>query len=234
MSSGQEIWFVAIFFWIACGIIAAGIASQKKAGITGFFLGLFFGPLGVLGACFLDERERCPHCRHRVDDGVRICGVCRQPINWAGSVGLSEGTLAFADSVREEEMRQEREYRRQLRHYAQDRIQAKRDQDREAVIQFFRTIRDNAIAFGVPAARRCGRVLLAPFLAVNHFLDLISEGSKAIKCAYIGLVFFLIATPLLLLLFALGSSRVSQEAAPPKEVDQRPVAIDAANRAANK
>jgi hypothetical protein len=234
MSSGQEIWIVAIFFWVACGIIAAGIASQKKAGITGFFLGLFFGPLGVLGACFLDERERCPHCRHRVDDGVRICGVCRQPINWASSVGWSESTSAFADTTREEEMRQEREYRRRLQQHAEQRVRAQRDQDREALIQFCRKIRDNVVAFGVPAARRCGRFLFAPFLAVNHFLDLISDGSKSIKYAYIGLVVFLIATPLLLVRIVLGPSLESAEAAPPQEVDQRPVAVDAANGVADK
>jgi hypothetical protein len=43
-------WF---FFWLLCAVASAMIGSRKGAGVAGFFLGLLFGPFGILFALLI-------------------------------------------------------------------------------------------------------------------------------------------------------------------------------------
>lgn len=84
-----------VFFWIGswfvCGLIGLYVADARGGNSrAGFWLGMLFGPLGVLISFFLkDERElelrdphdgarkRCPDCAESVRAEAKICRFCR-------------------------------------------------------------------------------------------------------------------------------------------------------------
>jgi hypothetical protein len=48
----------AVFIWIICGVIAGAIASGNGRSFAAwFFLGILFGPLGVIGALIVGKDE---------------------------------------------------------------------------------------------------------------------------------------------------------------------------------
>lgn len=61
------LWIIASIALLICAVGASHIAEQRQAGTEGFFFGLFFGPLGVIAAGFLDRRPRCPRCGGRIN-----------------------------------------------------------------------------------------------------------------------------------------------------------------------
>lgn len=73
---------VAVIVNVICGPIAAGIAARREAGLTGLMLGLFFGPLGIIAAGFLDERQACPHCGNAVNNNFATCAACHGAVHW--------------------------------------------------------------------------------------------------------------------------------------------------------
>lgn len=53
------------------------IGKSKERGCAGFFLGLLFGPLGlVITALLSDDRPRCPECLGVVNDYAKKCQNC--------------------------------------------------------------------------------------------------------------------------------------------------------------
>ncbi|MFO0840853.1 MAG: hypothetical protein U0797_00450 [Gemmataceae bacterium] len=75
-----------VIVWVMFGALAAFIAEQKRAGVTGFIIGFLFGPLGVVVACFLDARPPCPECGGpipvREDFRPSTCMHCRAGLRW--------------------------------------------------------------------------------------------------------------------------------------------------------
>ncbi|QDU14724.1 Double zinc ribbon [Gimesia maris] len=61
---------------IICGIFGAIVGGSKDAGTAGFWLGLLFGPLGILVAFTLDNREKCLQCGSRLDGEAKVCPSC--------------------------------------------------------------------------------------------------------------------------------------------------------------
>lgn len=61
---------------IVCAMIGATIAAPKEAGSSGFWCGLFLGPIGVLVATTLDNRPQCGDCMSRVDRAAKKCPHC--------------------------------------------------------------------------------------------------------------------------------------------------------------
>ena len=47
-----------------------------------FFLGLFFGPLGLIASLGIDNRYKCVYCRGRVNDRPQICPHCHSELFW--------------------------------------------------------------------------------------------------------------------------------------------------------
>lgn len=54
--------FIVLILLVACGALGGIAAERNQAFGWGFFLGLVFGPLGVMVACFIDNRPLCPRC----------------------------------------------------------------------------------------------------------------------------------------------------------------------------
>ncbi|MFC1758180.1 hypothetical protein ACFL2H_05360 [Planctomycetota bacterium] len=77
------LWFVLIVYWIGCGFVGCTIASRRMEGEKGFWMGFFFGPVGVFGAAFLDNRPQCPRCGGRLNEGFEICQNCATTIDWS-------------------------------------------------------------------------------------------------------------------------------------------------------
>ena len=68
--------------WIASGILGGIVGAQKDAGVYGFFLGIIFGPLGVVAALSLDGRPKCPACTGRLNGRARVCPCCHAALVW--------------------------------------------------------------------------------------------------------------------------------------------------------
>jgi hypothetical protein len=67
-----------IIIWFLCGVAAAVIGSRKGAGCSGFFLGLLFGPFGIIIALAMKgDRIRCPLCKELIHKKAVICPHCR-------------------------------------------------------------------------------------------------------------------------------------------------------------
>lgn len=73
--------FAALAVWIALAFLGAWIGSQKSAAISGLLLGLLFGPLGVIVACFVDGRPQCPYCFGKVEQKATTCQHCTKAIS---------------------------------------------------------------------------------------------------------------------------------------------------------
>jgi len=86
---------------------AAG--SAKEAATEGFFFGLLFGPLGVLGAFALDNRPQCKTCLGRVPSGAKKCLHCGEPFGRSGAeTEIKRQTRLY----RQEQLARNEEYQR--------------------------------------------------------------------------------------------------------------------------
>ena len=74
-------WLLVFVAWLVCIGYAGDVGARKHCRLSGIFLGLFFGPLGIVAAAFLDARPQCPNCGGRLN-GTRlapypVCPHCR-------------------------------------------------------------------------------------------------------------------------------------------------------------
>lgn len=84
-----------VFLWIVCGIISAMIASNKGRSTAGwFFVGLLFGPLGIVAALVVSadhqalkdkkvsigSHRKCPMCAEMVLAEAKICKYCKSDL----------------------------------------------------------------------------------------------------------------------------------------------------------
>jgi hypothetical protein len=106
-----------------CAVIAGLIAAQKKAGEAGAVVGFLLGPIGVVVACFLDMREKCPTCRGRVDDCAKLCPQCHTSLVWSNH-GSQEFPILRPYEAKEIETRDTETRQRELEEKA--RVEAER------------------------------------------------------------------------------------------------------------
>lgn len=79
-SGGVFVW-VLLSGWVICAAFASHFGGQRNSGGTGLFLGILFGPIGMIAAGLLDGRPRCKRCGGRQNvnpDGKRypVCEHC--------------------------------------------------------------------------------------------------------------------------------------------------------------
>jgi len=111
--------------WFCSAILGYIVGNSKQAGEPGLFLGLFFGPLGVITAFSLDDRPSCPHCGGRLNGTFKTCQHCTKSIIWSDQQTPSEirnqqlqkNQAVFAQKAKEEEkkIQQRKEERARLR-----------------------------------------------------------------------------------------------------------------------
>lgn len=84
-----------LLIWLACGIAAGMIASNKgNSGCLWFGLGILLGPLGLMGAALTQRdpsRDReiglmegslrlCPYCAEAINVEARRCRFCNSAV----------------------------------------------------------------------------------------------------------------------------------------------------------
>lgn len=73
---------IYVFSMITCAVLGGAVGAPRMAYVTGLFLGLFFGPLGVFTAFALDKRPQCLHCYRRLDGLASECPSCHSRLTW--------------------------------------------------------------------------------------------------------------------------------------------------------
>ena len=67
---------------ITCTLMGGAVGKPRMAYVTGLFLGLFFGPLGVYVASAIDKRPQCGQCFDRLSGLPRECPSCHSRLIW--------------------------------------------------------------------------------------------------------------------------------------------------------
>lgn len=73
---------IYVFAMLACTFLGGAVGRPRMAYITGCFLGLFFGPLGVFAAFGIDKRPKCPQCSTRLNGLAKECPACHARLVW--------------------------------------------------------------------------------------------------------------------------------------------------------
>ena len=71
-----------VFSMLACTFLGGAVGRPRMAYVTGCFLGLFFGPLGVFVAFAIDKRPQCPQCSSRLNGLAKECPACHARLVW--------------------------------------------------------------------------------------------------------------------------------------------------------
>jgi len=71
-----------VFAMLGCTFLGGAVGRPRMAYATGCFLGLFFGPLGVLAALGIDKRPQCPQCASRLNGLAKECPSCHARLVW--------------------------------------------------------------------------------------------------------------------------------------------------------
>lgn len=67
---------------LVCTILGGAVGRPRMAYLTGCFLGLFFGPLGVFTSFAIDKRPQCPQCASRLSGMGKECPFCHARLLW--------------------------------------------------------------------------------------------------------------------------------------------------------
>lgn len=82
MTIGLAMAGLQLVLMITCTLMGGAVGRPRMAYVTGLFLGLFFGPLGVFVASAIDKRPRCRQCHGRLGGLPRECPSCHSRLIW--------------------------------------------------------------------------------------------------------------------------------------------------------
>ena len=82
MMIGMALTGFHVLVMISCALMGGAVGKPKMAYVTGLFLGLFFGPLGVFVASAIDKRPKCGQCFSRLSGLPRECPCCHARLIW--------------------------------------------------------------------------------------------------------------------------------------------------------
>jgi RNA polymerase subunit RPABC4/transcription elongation factor Spt4 len=82
MTIGLSLGGLQLVSVITCTLMGGAVGKPKMAYITGLFLGLFFGPMGVFVASAIDKRPKCGQCFSRLSGLPRECPSCHSRLIW--------------------------------------------------------------------------------------------------------------------------------------------------------
>ena len=68
-----------VFFlgWLFSICLSMEVAAEKSERFLGFIMGVFFGPLGILTAYYVDKRPCCKACFGKINAEATVCQHCR-------------------------------------------------------------------------------------------------------------------------------------------------------------
>ena len=66
--------------WLLSAVISTWIGAKKCQPVGAFFLGLIFGPLGIIIAAGSSSRCTCPFCMELVHHKAIVCPHCGRDI----------------------------------------------------------------------------------------------------------------------------------------------------------
>ncbi len=82
MMIGLALGGLQLAMMITCSLMGGAVGRPKMAYVTGLYLGLFFGPLGVYVASVIDKRPQCGQCFGRLSGLPRECPSCHSRLIW--------------------------------------------------------------------------------------------------------------------------------------------------------
>lgn len=82
------------------GVVTASVGSPKGEAILGFFVGFFFGPLGLIAECFSKgNRKPCPFCRELTNPKAAVCPHCQRDIDVSSQTNILRNNLISSSPV---------------------------------------------------------------------------------------------------------------------------------------
>jgi hypothetical protein len=87
-------------FWIICIIVATIIGSRKGVPWSSFFLGLFFGPLGIILVLVLKGDHQCPFCKKDIDKEALKCPHCQADLTLTSGPAFIDGELSVDNETK--------------------------------------------------------------------------------------------------------------------------------------
>ena len=74
----MDVVIILLFF----AVITSLIGSRKGEGISGFFVGLIFGPLGIIIALYTQgNRIKCTSCKELINKDATRCPKCTSSVS---------------------------------------------------------------------------------------------------------------------------------------------------------
>ena len=84
--------FFMFVLWLFSIAVATGLGAQRQQWHIGLFMGLLFGPLGMIVAGLLDYPHRCPRCCEAIHSEAEVCPYCH--IAFASKAPVAGPTIA--------------------------------------------------------------------------------------------------------------------------------------------
>lgn len=82
--------FLLLLLWVPCAIASIHYGAQRGAGCLAAFVGIAFGPVGLIITLLLPDTQRarsaiCPYCCESIFVDAKICPHCRSRLKESGT-----------------------------------------------------------------------------------------------------------------------------------------------------
>jgi hypothetical protein len=85
---------VVLFVMVSSALLGGIAGAGKNAAMLGAFLGLIFGPPGLIATLGIDSRPQSQQCGQHVNPGFRLCPFCHTTFTSADQPATTAQTAA--------------------------------------------------------------------------------------------------------------------------------------------